>query len=74
MTTLYRVIYKIVEPGKHSSGVRIVERPIHEYAQIIRKEHPDATIIHLELIEEFESREESETARESIIILGLDWT
>jgi hypothetical protein len=74
MTTLYRIKYKVVEGKLTSSGVRVVEKPIDQYIEFIRKTHPDAEIVYLELIEEFEQEEpeESGTAKESVIILGIN--
>lgn len=69
MPTLYRINFKIVEPRKTLSGQRVVEVPIDRYIEFIRKQHPDATYVYMELIEEFEQPEES-ADEESVIILG----
>lgn len=70
MATLYRIQYKIIEPTKFLAGVRVVEESIDKYIEFLRKTHPDASVIYLELLEEFEAPA-SETAKESVIILGL---
>ncbi len=71
MTTLYRIRYKIVEPKTTLEGVRVVEMPIDRYIESLRKQHPDAASIYLELIEEFEQADVDEDGDyEGVIILG----
>lgn len=67
MATFYRIRYKVNGPNKSALGTRVVTLPIARYIDVIRKEYPDATLIYLELEEEFEVEEE--TATESIIIM-----
>lgn len=67
MATFYRIRYKVNGPNKAALGTRVVTLPIARYIDVIRKEYPDATLIYLELEEEFEVEEE--TATESIIIM-----
>lgn len=70
----FRIKYKIVENGLTLEGVRNVDKSIGEYIIIIRKDYPDATIVHMELLGEWEDVEVSLScsAEGALIVLGMD--
>lgn len=68
--TLYRIKYRICEPVRVLAGERIVEQPLDVYIKTLRKNHPDAQSIYMELLEEYEEDDESATSIESVIIMG----
>ena len=70
MAISYRIQYKIVEGAKLYSGTRIVEVPLDQYIEFVRKTYPEASTVYLELVEEIESNDELDySSGESIIIL-----
>ena len=68
--TLYRIFLRVVERGETYSGQRVIEVPIPEYMKKLYRDFPDAVSIYVELLNEFEQEDESQTARESVIIIG----
>lgn len=67
----YRIAMKVVELDNVFISGRVVREPIEEYMKFLRRAHPDASSIYVELMEEFEDDDdESAQAAESVIILG----
>lgn len=69
----YRIRYKIVEAGLTTEGIRNVDKSIGEHVIVVRKEYPDATIVYMELLEEYEEVETSMSfSADAMIVLGMD--
>lgn len=69
MTTLYRIKFKVVEPKREMAGERVVEMPLERYIETLRRNHPEASSIYMELVSQWDVEDES-ISEESIIIMG----
>lgn len=71
MTTLRRIEYKIVNGPGASYGTKIIEVPLEKHVELIRKSYPDASVIYVAVLEEWEDDDLGvlTSTGESVIIL-----